>query len=405
MTFFVISGIILLLNKWKRTLSSFFDIQFFGVNGYRRLKFFMAFFAPIVIMFLFVKYVVAIFFISTPLPLVVFPITIGSCIFLSLLVTNLSVCIERKRKKIFILIVILLVSFSGQFIYTQYTHLTETMPIKSLPGHNVLHKYKNHSFGTNMSIVYVYYFTNEWAKTLRKPVSYNTVKQFIEDDRHINARDKFTNTEKYLYPDYLFIANLKPFPHFSYPEATFRKYHLVEKGDDFWIFDLRKEELSKETKYSTEITDEQFEKLYASQRRLTPVDFYTNGIHSPSFPAKAAFDGDRKTMWHSPQSIGTLGWLTVKLAHPAKLRKLAVTIRDDNAPNQAPNWFIIEGSNDNQNWSHITEAVDLEWNVKGETKKINVTNANRAYLYYKFDFTVNKHAQWISIAEIELYGN
>ena len=148
---------------------------------------------------------------------------------------------------------------------------------------------------------------------------------------------------------------------------------------------------------------------FKSQENLIPIDFYTNGVYNETFSAEKAFDGRKGNMsrWHSPKPAGTLGWLACKLRNPRRLKRMSVTISDDDAAGlvQAPRVIDIEGSNDNQNWKHITTISGLQWEKGGETKHIRVDNAI-AYQYYKFDFTKNRsYTEWISLADIELFDH
>lgn len=238
---FLFSGIILLLKRVKNSIT----FKFFQIDNLELIKFFMVFFAPM-ILFAFIKYIVGYFFHGLVLPLVVFPVTIGFGVFLSLLLSNLSISIKAQSKTRFIISSIIVILVVGQFFYTQYIHLTKSFPVKSMPGYEVLPKYRNRSFSTNLPASYIYYFTNQWVKSLWSPLSAHDydVHEFIENTDFMLARDAFTNKEKYKQPDFLFIGDLGLFPKITNPEKTFIEYSLVEKGQDFWIFDLRKKNMS-----------------------------------------------------------------------------------------------------------------------------------------------------------------
>jgi len=165
---FFVGGIILLLRKIK-SIVPLQAVKLFERSNGKAIKFFIAFFVPLLLL-INIRYVVTFFFSPVFGPLIVFPVTIGLGVFLSTVITNFSTSVMKRRKIKLILIGFLLVFLVGQFIHTQYIHLTKTIPVKPMPGYKVLPKYKNHSFATNMVDTYIYYFTNEWAKVLWVPM-------------------------------------------------------------------------------------------------------------------------------------------------------------------------------------------------------------------------------------------
>ncbi len=67
-----------------------------------------------------------------------------------------------------------------------------------------------------------------------------TPHEFIMDMEYVHEKDRITNKEKYKIPDFLLVANnMFAYPNIYLPERSLRAYSLVEKGDDFWIFNLK----------------------------------------------------------------------------------------------------------------------------------------------------------------------
>ena len=141
-----------------------------------------------------------------------------------------------------IIISLLLVFVVGNLIKINYKNVTEYLPIQQMPGSKVLHKYKNHSFVSNFHGTYVNYFTDYWAR-MSSP---SNPENFLKDNRYAWEKDIITNKEKYGTPSFAFILNFVD-PHCTmnidmdkYQEKIFKDCLLVEKGEGFWIFDLRK---------------------------------------------------------------------------------------------------------------------------------------------------------------------
>jgi hypothetical protein len=143
----------------------------------------------------------------------------------------------------------------------------------------------------------------------------------------------------------------------------------------------------------------QEKKLISKYKLLTPADVYASG-NLTDYPAKFAVDSSRDTFWHS---TGNEAHLVVSLNSPTKLNVFSITSRPDLPGLQGPDKCIIEGSNDNKNWKYIDEASQLVWK-QGEIKRIFIEN-NEDYIHYKFNFTKKEVSDFISIVELELYGN
>ncbi len=148
--------------------------------------------------------------------------------------------------------------------------------------------------------------------------------------------------------------------------------------------------------------EEEKRTLSTKHKLLTPIDFYaSNSV--VSCPVTFAFDSNPDTYWKSTKHSA---YLVVKLKRPSKLESLSLTLRKDvYAGKQGPDEYTIEGSNNNKNWKLVDEISQLKWE-KGESKIIVVENNNNIYKYYKFNFTKKKKFfSYVSLTEMELYGN
>lgn len=219
----------------------------------KQAAFFVVFaLSTIFICCVFPLYVNAIF-VGPLAPFFVFAITIGEGIFFSVLFTNLLHSIKNNSRVIMVISAIMLVFSVSYYLRINYIHLTKTIPVQAMPAHNLLVKYKGCSFVTNYQASYVNYFTDQWAKMVwwdigalnieeawqRDLINAHISSEFIRRNEYIFERDRLINNVHYEAPDFLFITNMWAYPYFANPQQTFRKYPLVEKGDNFWIFDLR----------------------------------------------------------------------------------------------------------------------------------------------------------------------
>lgn len=206
---------------------------------YKEAKFYVAILTSMVLTcVLFSKHIIAVY-IGPFVPFFVFFVTIGSGVFLSTLLNYFKGITGIGLKITAAASCILLLMFMGQMALKTRQHLTKDMPIKSLPGYKALPKYRSHSFVTNFQSPYINYFTDEWAKI--SWIGGTTAEDYIRNIDYVFERDKLLNSQVYENPEFLFIANTSgPYPGVFDPEATFGRYPLVEKGEDFYIFDLRK---------------------------------------------------------------------------------------------------------------------------------------------------------------------
>ncbi|MBI4243931.1 MAG: hypothetical protein HY606_07565 [Planctomycetes bacterium] len=205
------------------------------------VRFFVAFSVSTILTSLIFHIYVGGMFIKDLLPFFIFPVSIGGGILLSSLITNIRMATEHPglcRKVISCIVLVFIIIY---LMRLNYVHLTKDVPVEPLPGSQILHKYKGHSFVTNYWDSYINYFTDEWAIMVWASVDENSVDKFLNNDDHLFEKDRFTNRERYSHPDFLFFyrKNENAVGRDD-PERIFKDYPLVEKGRDFWIFDLRK---------------------------------------------------------------------------------------------------------------------------------------------------------------------
>lgn len=176
-------------------------------------------------------------------PLLVFTMSIGGGILLSSLFSTILHSIKNKSKKRIIVSGVLLMLVVSLLIKVNYVDLTKRYVVRSLPGYKVLAEYKNHTFVTNFVGSIINYFTDERAiMTFFIGNNPKLAGEYICDMTCLFEKDRIISKEKYQNPDFLFITSRSYAQEVSGPEEIFRQYPLVEKGEDFWIFDLRERE-------------------------------------------------------------------------------------------------------------------------------------------------------------------
>lgn len=129
------------------------------------------------------------------------------------------------------------------FLLVNFVYIKVINPIKPLPASNVLTKYKGHSFATNYISSYVNYFTDEWVNNAWAIDPNNPDISIRFFNNYLFEKDKLINSQKYQNPEYLFIVANPYSPEaaiFMNSEQIFKQYKLVEKGENFWIFDMKK---------------------------------------------------------------------------------------------------------------------------------------------------------------------
>ncbi|RHW32010.1 discoidin domain-containing protein [Oceanobacillus profundus] len=119
------------------------------------------------------------------------------------------------------------------------------------------------------------------------------------------------------------------------------------------------------------------------------------GVQTSSYAYKI-FDNDSET---SPGYSGGNGVIAISLPEEKRIRSTEISnIGIDNAPDS----YILEGSNDEVNWDILFENHELTWNQL-EVKKFNFFNDN-FYKYYKF--TVSRiRTPYTRVASIQIYEN
>lgn len=203
-------------------------------------RFFLSFCTTIIIFIALFPSYIHTMYVWCLMPFFIFPLSIGVGIFFSTMLSNMYFYKKIGNKLISNSFFILSVLTLTLLIKINTGHLTNDFPIQSMPGYKELQKYKGHSFATNYQSSYINYFTGEWAKIIWERVDTENVYTLVENMDYVWEKDRIYDGEKYKRPDFFFVANMFVHPSIKDPENTFNKYPLVEKGKDFWIFDLKK---------------------------------------------------------------------------------------------------------------------------------------------------------------------
>lgn len=114
---------------------------------------------------------------------------------------------------------------------------------------------------------------------------------------------------------------------------------------------------------------------------------------------KRAFDRDENT--HCGGAFANGSWdITVKMANKVKLN--AVSIKAPNADaTRTPRDFVIEASEDSENWIQLLEVNSASIFVERETRAWTFEN-NTAYLWYRLRVTASHHATNVRIGELSI---
>jgi hypothetical protein len=93
-----------------------------------------------------------------------------------------------------------------------------------------------------------------------------------------------------------------------------------------------------------------------------------------------AFDGDADTKWATANDAQNNAWLKIKLPEATAFSAAFLQARVDQYYGQAPSAFKIQGSNDDEDWTDLTDE-GASW-TQGEEKIFYWVNET-SYLYYR----------------------
>jgi hypothetical protein len=271
-------------------------------------------------------------------------------------------------------------------------------PPEPLGSAQVLDKFRDRSTITNYQFAYTRYFTKEWSTV----VGWNG--EVIEppwSNHYLFERDKADNRNKYQDPEYLVLQA----GHNQALPSTLdlrRRYKLVEQGDDFAIFHLRRE------------AEDQgrFPLRSFGEIKIEPEAVTASSINRGDLGPSQLVDGDFESFWHirvpNPNQGALLGqarqhWVQVDLQTPRVVAAVGVVPRL-----QTPGQFWgdtgtrIKGSDDGENWTDLAqlklqnayiEPTDPGW------VHYQFNNA-KAYRYYRIS---TDWREFKSLAELRLY--
>ena len=108
-------------------------------------------------------------------------------------------------------------------------------------------------------------------------------------------------------------------------------------------------------------------------------------------------DGDSTTKW---LVFSSTGWVQVKLTQAIVVKRYAVTSAND-SPDRDPKDWSLQASQDGQQWVVIDSRSGQSFNQRFQTLQFDITNAT-AYLYYRFNVTLNNGGGILQLSEVQL---
>ncbi|MFL5801252.1 MAG: discoidin domain-containing protein [Roseiflexaceae bacterium] len=108
-------------------------------------------------------------------------------------------------------------------------------------------------------------------------------------------------------------------------------------------------------------------------------------------------DGDAGTKW---LVFTSTGWVQLKLSEPVAIVRYALTSAND-APERDPRDWMLQGSQDGQNWTTLDTQTNQLFADRFQTKEYGFANTT-AYLYYRLNITRNNGGPLLQLAELQL---
>jgi len=136
----------------------------------------------------------------------------------------------------------------------------------------------------------------------------------------------------------------------------------------------------------------------------TPAPFVASASSQyPSYAPWRAFDGTVDSdinRWISGIDLPLPQWLKIDLGQQKKLYSYALTMVAGG--DQSPQSWVLEGSNDNINWSIVHNITnDPPWNSK--ERREYIVNSSQYYRYYRIMVTQKYGGRATTIGELELF--
>ncbi len=112
-------------------------------------------------------------------------------------------------------------------------------------------------------------------------------------------------------------------------------------------------------------------------------------------------DGNSETKYLT--SRGSTTWMMFKTNNPAIVSRYSLTSAND-AQSRDPQDWVLEASNDGENWVTIDERKGIVFPIRYQTQTFEVSGNNEQYQYYRLDVRKNAGASIFQLAEWTLYG-
>lgn len=100
---------------------------------------------------------------------------------------------------------------------------------------------------------------------------------------------------------------------------------------------------------------------------------------------------------------GSTAWIQYKSTVPVQIRAYSIIVAGDDS--KYPKSWILQGSNDGNQWTTINSRSNITFTLKGERKVYPVTH-NAEYRYFRLNITriSGAEAQQVELSELELHG-
>jgi hypothetical protein len=197
-------------------------------------RFVAAWALPVILMFPVFHIQMTVLYASAWAPLYVFPFAIASGMALFVFSKSVVAALDNGPLLACVGAAAWVITIPLAILTTQYRHVTGDIPIREFPGYEVLARYRGRSFVTNYQAAYISYFTHEWAAYHGMAVIRDSHFPPIDDysRSYVFERDVVTNPHKYDRPEFAFLM-------WSDHPALAKNFPLVERGPNYWIYDVR----------------------------------------------------------------------------------------------------------------------------------------------------------------------
>lgn len=102
-------------------------------------------------------------------------------------------------------------------------------------------------------------------------------------------------------------------------------------------------------------------------------------------------------------SVDNPSWIQIQLPNAVTVNQLAIVSAND-VPDRDPENFNIQGSNNGNSWTTLSNWSNQQWNSRLQRKDFNINNTD-SYSYYRINFSKNRgNIDMTQLAEILLIG-